>query len=78
MNLDSPLPFKPVKELRNIFLLRETAWRLVNRTDRFSDDRARWEHLKKIIPKEYSSAVEWIELIKAGSDSATGAPSLDA
>jgi hypothetical protein len=80
VDLDNPLPCKPVKELRHAFTLRETGWRLVNRTDRFSDDQARWEHLKKIIPKEYQS-VDWMERIEAGtvgSDKATGAQSLDA
>ena len=81
VDLDNPLPYKPVKELRHAFTLRETGWRLVNRTDRFSDDQARWEHLRKIIPKEYQSAVDWMERIEAGtvgSDRATGAQSLNA
>jgi hypothetical protein len=77
VDLDSPLPYKPVKELQHAFKLRETGWRLVNRTDRFSDDQARWEHLKKIIPREYHSAVDWMERIEVGSDTATGAQSLN-
>jgi hypothetical protein len=80
VDLDNPLPYKPVKELRHAFALRETAWGLVNRTDRFSDDQARWEHLKKIIPKEYQPAVDWMERIEAGtvgSDKTTGAQSLN-
>ena len=81
LDLDNPLPYKPVKELRHAFTLLETGWRLVTRTDRFSDDQARWEHLRKIIPKEYQPAVDWMERIEAGtvgSDRATGAQSLNA